>query len=74
MIYPHLLGNCAFLSVIMNSLLENVQFRIMAKRYMANYEITEGHSILIMSSTATNKVIVLLLSYIMTPNVQYDDL
>ena len=38
---------------------------------MANYEITEGHGILIIGSTPTNKAIVLLLSYIMTPNVQY---
>ena len=34
---------------------------------MANYEITEGHGILIIGSTPANKAIVLLLSYIMTP-------
>ena len=41
---------------------------------MANYEITKGHSILIMGSTPTNKAIVLILSYIMTPNVQYQNM
>ena len=45
---------------------------------MANYEITEGHSILIMGSTPTNKAIVLLLSYIyhdpQCPISKYDHL